>query len=60
MSRRKEVEETPNWSPLKTCILLEPTNERLSLAPPLWMDLESTQDGKPPGEATLKRDLAYV
>ncbi|RWW22011.1 hypothetical protein GW17_00013811 [Ensete ventricosum] len=68
MSRRKEVDGTLNWflSPPKTCILLEPSDEKplptpannqLSLATPIWKNLDSTHEGKLPGEATLKREL---
>ncbi|CAL9040294.1 unnamed protein product [Musa acuminata subsp. burmannicoides] len=68
VSRRKEVDETLSWflSPPKTCILLEPSDEkplptpannRLSFATPIWKDLESIQKVKPAGEATLKREL---
>ncbi|WOK95704.1 hypothetical protein Cni_G04411 [Canna indica] len=58
-------EERPLPTP-NTCVLLEPSEEkpvptpanvRFSFATPVWKDLESTQKGKLPGEATLKREL---
>ncbi|KAG6536933.1 uncharacterized protein LOC122028982 [Zingiber officinale] len=67
-NRRKEMCETLDWflSPLKTCILQEPSdgkplpttpNNLLSLSTPFWKDLESSQKGKLPGETSLKREL---
>ncbi|URE04407.1 hypothetical protein MUK42_20978 [Musa troglodytarum] len=68
MSRRKEVDGTLNWflSPPRTCILLEPSDEKplptpansqLSLATPICKNLDSTHEEKLPGETTLKREL---
>ncbi|KAJ6822991.1 uncharacterized protein M6B38_386215 [Iris pallida] len=69
-TRRKEENETLDWflSPPKTCILMEPTDEKpvptpansfsVMLATPLRTNLESTmQRGKQPGENTLKKEL---
>ncbi|CAL9159431.1 unnamed protein product [Musa hybrid cultivar] len=68
MSRRKKVDGTLNWflSPPRTCILLEPSDEKplptpansqLSLATPICKNLDSTHEDKLPGETTLKREL---
>ncbi|CAL9100344.1 unnamed protein product, partial [Musa acuminata var. zebrina] len=68
MSRRKKVDGTLNWflSPPRTCILLEPSDEKplptpansqLSLATPICKNLDSTREDKLPGETTLKREL---
>ncbi|KAM0933660.1 hypothetical protein DsansV1_C35g0231221 [Dioscorea sansibarensis] len=66
--RRKEVDESLDWflSPPKTCVLMEPSDEKLiptpanviALATPMWNGFESTfKEGKKVGENTLKREL---
>ncbi|XP_010915280.1 uncharacterized protein [Elaeis guineensis] len=67
-SRRKEVDEL-DWflSPPKTCILMEPSDEKppptpfnndLLLGTPMLEDFQSTiLTGRHPGESTLKREL---
>ncbi|KAH7657678.1 hypothetical protein IHE45_17G037200 [Dioscorea alata] len=66
--RRKEVDESLDWflSPPKTCILMEPSDEKLiptpanviALATPMWNGFESTfKKTKKVGENTLKREL---
>lgn len=67
-SRRKEVDEL-DWflSPPKTCILMEPSDEKppptpanneLLLGTPMLNDFQSTiLTGRHPGESTLKREL---
>ncbi|XP_038981312.1 uncharacterized protein LOC103721890 isoform X1 [Phoenix dactylifera] len=67
-SRRKEVDEL-DWflSPPKTCILMEPSDEKppptpvnndLLVGTPMLKDFQSTiPTGRQPGESTLKREL---
>jgi len=69
-NRRKEINQTLDWflSPPKTCVLMEPTEDKpertpvhngmLLLATPLWKGVESTvHKGKRAGESTLKKEL---
>ncbi|XP_020098227.1 uncharacterized protein LOC109717000 [Ananas comosus] len=71
-ARRREVDGTLEWflSPPKTCVLMEPPNEKPLQTPPTnsrasllgtsgWNNFESTirTNGKKPGEETLKKEL---
>ncbi|KAJ0964782.1 hypothetical protein J5N97_025920 [Dioscorea zingiberensis] len=66
--RRKEVDERLDWflSPPKTCVLMEPSDEKkiptpanvVVLATPIWNGFEGTiREGNKVGENTLKREL---
>ncbi|XP_051135995.1 uncharacterized protein LOC127254766 [Andrographis paniculata] len=69
MGSKKVAENSPNWivSPPKTCVIMEPPDEKSSKNQPAFDLVESTpmikevasnfRVGKHPGENTLKREL---